>query len=124
MAKNVYRTAMGQLIDMDNLRLMNERQPAVGNMNVNARGDEIAPDGSIVNPRNKKMKEHYTQPTVKYNPNKRYKDPKPDPIVKDSEITAESAITFEDEVEKFEPTIQKPVVQQQIKPIVKNIKEK
>ena len=71
MAKSVYKTAMGQLIDMDKLRLVNERQPAVGNMSVNARGDEIAPDGSIITPRNQKMREHYTEPVVKYNPNKK-----------------------------------------------------
>lgn len=71
MSKGIYKTAMGQLIDMDSLRLMNERQPAIGNMNVNARGDDILPDGTIIKPRNQKMREHYTEPVVKYNPNKR-----------------------------------------------------
>ena len=71
MANNVYKTAMGQLIDMDKLRLMNEKQTAVGNMNVNARGDEILPDGTIIKPRNQKMREHYTEPVVQYNPNKK-----------------------------------------------------
>lgn len=71
MSKGIYKTAMGQVIDMDKLRLMNEHQPAVGNMNVNARGDEIATDGSIIKPRKDKMREHYTEPQVKYNPNKR-----------------------------------------------------
>ena len=71
MSRGMYKTAMGQVIDMDRLRLMNERQPAVGNMNVNARGDDIAPDGSIVKPRNQKTREQYTEPQVKYNPNKK-----------------------------------------------------
>ena len=56
---NIYKTANGQVVNMDNLRLVNEREPAIGNMNVNARGDEIAPDGSIIMPKNEIMKQHY-----------------------------------------------------------------
>lgn len=41
----------GKQIDFDNLRLANELTPAVGNMRVNARGDEIAPNGTIVRTR-------------------------------------------------------------------------
>lgn len=74
MGKNVYRTAQGHAVDMDSMRLVNEGTVAVGNMPVNARGDQIAPDGSIIKTRNEIMKEHYNrniQPMVKYNPNKR-----------------------------------------------------
>lgn len=74
MAKNVYRTAAGQHVNVDTMRLVNEGVVAVGNMSVNARGDQVAPDGSIIKTRNEVMKEHYNrniQPLVKYNPNKR-----------------------------------------------------
>jgi len=74
MAKNVYRTAAGQQVNVDTMRLVNEGVVAVGNMSVNARGDQVAPDGSIIKTRNEVMKEHYNrniQPVVKYNPNKR-----------------------------------------------------
>jgi len=73
MGKNVYKTAQGYAVDMDSMRLVNEGVVAVGNTPVNARGDEIAPDGTIIKTRNEIMKEHYKniQPIVKYNPNKR-----------------------------------------------------
>ena len=66
-----YRSALGKPVDMAQLAAKNENVRAVGNMSVNARGDEIAPDGSIVKSRNQKMREHYTEPVVKYNPNKK-----------------------------------------------------
>ena len=59
MAKNVYRTAQGQLVDIDNLKLVNEGVVAVGNMNVNARGDRINSDGTIIETRNQVMKKRY-----------------------------------------------------------------
>lgn len=55
----IYRSAQGQLINLDALVLMNERAQAVGNMQVNANGDDIGPDGSIVKTREQKMKEYY-----------------------------------------------------------------
>jgi len=57
MAKNLYRTAQGQLIDVDHLRLANERTKAVGNMQVNARGDQIASDGTILKTKQEQLKE-------------------------------------------------------------------
>ena len=38
---NVYRTARGLQIDIDQLRLANETAVAVGNHRVNARGDRL-----------------------------------------------------------------------------------
>lgn len=108
MSKGVYRTAMGQLIDMDKLRLMNERQPAVGNMSVNARGDDINPDGSIAKSRNQKMREHYTEPVVKYNPNKRPKAPAPkvENEVKEDVVIEEENILTNTELPKTTKSIQ------------------
>jgi hypothetical protein len=57
--KKVYRTALGKVIDMDNLRLANEETIAVGNMKVNARGDELGPGGSVARSRNQVMDEYY-----------------------------------------------------------------
>jgi len=55
----VYKTAMGKLIDMDQLRLMNEETIAVGNMKVNARGDELGLGGEIIRTRNQVMTDYY-----------------------------------------------------------------
>jgi len=53
-----YRTSSGQNVDFGALLLNNETVPAIGNMNVNARGDEIAPDGSITKSREDIMREY------------------------------------------------------------------
>lgn len=50
MATN-HKTSRGTVIDMDRLRLQNETTIAVGNMKVNARGDQLGPGGKIVKTR-------------------------------------------------------------------------
>lgn len=64
MAKRLHRTARGGSIDMDALRLANEKVIAVGNMKVNARGDELGPGGKIVKGKSKVMKDHYKKPAA------------------------------------------------------------
>lgn len=54
-----YKTARGRVIDMDQLRLSNEDSIAVGNMKVNARGDELGPGGEVVRTRNEIMNDYY-----------------------------------------------------------------
>lgn len=54
-----YRTAQGKAVDLDGLILVNEKTIAVGNMGVNARGDELGPGGTIVNTRNQIMDDYY-----------------------------------------------------------------
>lgn len=46
--QSVYRTAKGAQLDMLKLINQNEMTIAVGNMNVNARGDKIGPGGQII----------------------------------------------------------------------------
>ena len=45
--KRMYRTMQGRMIDIEKLRGSNEDVRAVGNMNVNARGDILGPGGSM-----------------------------------------------------------------------------
>lgn len=54
-----YRTMQGRTIDMDKLRSTNELTPAVGNMKVNARGDEIGPGGKILRTREQVVSSYY-----------------------------------------------------------------
>ena len=56
---NKYKTAHGKTIDIDNLRLVNEKTIAVGNMKVNARGDQLGRGGEIVQTRNQTMTQQY-----------------------------------------------------------------
>ncbi|CAB4130223.1 hypothetical protein UFOVP116_331 [uncultured Caudovirales phage] len=58
-----YRTASGQVIDMEALRLKNESVIAIGNMRVNARGDELGPGGEVVKDRNQRIAEQYSSST-------------------------------------------------------------
>ena len=46
-----HKSARGVAVDMDRLRLANETAIAVGNMKVNARGDQLGPGGKIVKTR-------------------------------------------------------------------------
>lgn len=54
-----YRTMMGKEIDMDKLIAQNELMPAIGNMKVNARGDELGPGGKIIRKREEVMAQYY-----------------------------------------------------------------
>jgi len=62
--RKIYRTMQGKEIDFDRLRLSNELTPAIGNMRVNARGDEIRPNGEIVRSRDE-ITEQITQKEIK-----------------------------------------------------------
>ena len=56
-----YKTMQGKEIDMEKLTLVNELTPAVGNVRVNARGDELGPGGKIVKTREEIMYEYYSR---------------------------------------------------------------
>jgi hypothetical protein len=56
---NVKRTAMGQMIDMDRLRLANESVIAVGNTRSNARGDQLGAGGQVVKTRAQIQQDYY-----------------------------------------------------------------
>lgn len=50
---------MGKSVDIDQILLRNETTIAIGNLKVNARGDELGPGGKIVKTRDQVMKEYY-----------------------------------------------------------------
>jgi hypothetical protein len=55
----LYRTLQGKEVDMEKLSLKNETAPAVGNVRMNARGDELGPGGKIIKTREEMLKEYY-----------------------------------------------------------------
>lgn len=59
MASKFATTSKGKSIDMARLIAKNETVRAVGNMNVNARGDEIDASGRIIKSVNQRMAEKY-----------------------------------------------------------------
>jgi len=72
-----HRTMQGREIDMAKLSAVNELMPAVGNMKVNARGDELGPGGQIIRKREDIVAEYYEG-----NPNAR-------PIIGEPDETAD-----------------------------------
>ena len=63
MTNEVYRSANGKMVDMGALRLQNEKVRAVGNMRVNARGDEINDANEVIRKRNEQISQQYQQQT-------------------------------------------------------------
>ena len=59
MATKVYKSAMGRVVDMGTLMLENEHTRAVGNMNVNARGDLLDSGNRVVETKNRQVAKHY-----------------------------------------------------------------
>jgi len=57
--KKTYKTMQGRIVDLENLATKNELTPAIGNVRVNARGDELGPGGKIVRKREDILAEYY-----------------------------------------------------------------
>ena len=55
MTKRVYKTDQGQLIDIGAIILQNETVRAVGNMNVNARGDLLDANNRVIDQKNQQV---------------------------------------------------------------------
>ena len=56
---NMHRSMQGKMVDMEKLLNQNELMPAIGNVRVNARGDELGPGGQIVKKREDIISEYY-----------------------------------------------------------------
>lgn len=56
-----YTSMRGREIDMEKMSLRFEKTPAVGNMKVNARGDEIGEGGKILRTREQVLADYYAQ---------------------------------------------------------------
>ena len=65
MTKKIYTTAQGKTVDLGAIILQNEHVRAVGNMNVNARGDLLDGSSRVIDQRNQQVArqlERTTQP--------------------------------------------------------------
>ena len=63
MTAKVYKTAQGQTVDIGALILQNETVRAVGNMNVNARGDLLDGNNQIIDQKNRQVQRQYQRQT-------------------------------------------------------------
>lgn len=63
MAKNVYKSAQGKIVDMGKLALKNEQVRAVGNMKVNARGDQVDDNNRVIQSKPEQVQRQYNKQT-------------------------------------------------------------
>ena len=85
----VYRTMQGKEIDLEKLARQNELMPAIGNMKVNARGDELGPGGQITRRREDIVAEYYED-----NPNARArKTAAPAPVTPEPVVEKPQTVT-------------------------------
>jgi hypothetical protein len=61
MTKDIYKSSRGKPVDMGALRLKNEKERAVGNMKVNARGDAVDDKNQSVQSRPQQVHDQYQQ---------------------------------------------------------------
>jgi hypothetical protein len=64
MTGKVYRSAQGKMVDLGALQLQNENVRAVGNMNVNARGDLVDAKNQPITTRNSQVAKQYRNQTT------------------------------------------------------------
>ena len=111
--KRMYRTMQGRMVDIEKLRTANESVQAVGNMNVNARGDVLGAGGQVVTPKETIIKQYYEQPKgmVSDTPtkNKPMSAPKAEPIKT---------------VQKMTPVASKPAPTKTVAPQPKKVETK
>ena len=63
MTRKVYKSAMGKAVDLGSLILQNEGVRAVGNMNVNARGDLLDGSNRVIDQKNRQIQRQYQRTT-------------------------------------------------------------
>jgi len=64
MTSKIYKTAQGKSIDLGTIMLQNEHVRAVGNMNVNARGDIVDSNNKVIETKNRRIQKQNSQQTV------------------------------------------------------------
>lgn len=98
-----YRTSSGKSVDFGALLLANETAPAIGNMNVNARGDEIDPAGNITKSREDIMREYNELNTM---------------VPSDDIIPEGTGITADDEWQDWQPPVAQETEPAPIQPTI------
>lgn len=64
MTSKVYKTAQGKSVDLGTIMLQNEKTRAVGNMNVNARGDRLDSSNKVIETKNRQIQRQNNRTTV------------------------------------------------------------
>jgi hypothetical protein len=100
---SIYKTARGKTVDMSTMATKHEKTRAVGNMNVNARGDVIDPHNKIVRDSTNRINTTYNK-TVTTNtaPNSPSRAPiEADSTIDKSQLTPEELEFEQDDDEEI-----------------------
>jgi hypothetical protein len=89
--KAVYRTMQGKEVDLNRLMNQNELTMAVGNVKVNARGDELGAGGKIVRKREELLRETDVPNQINIRPKK------------EAEVVEKSGVKIKKEVLDMDP---------------------
>ena len=106
--KRMYRTMQGRMVDIEKLRAANEGVQAVGNMNVNARGDVLGAGGKVVTSKAQVMQQYYEKPKGMVDDTPIRSQPTPAPKVE-----------AKPQVKKMTPVASKPAPQKAVAPTPK-----
>ena len=98
----------GRMVDIEKLRAANEGVQAVGNMNVNARGDVLGAGGKVVTSKAQVMKQYYEKPKGMADDTLTRSQPTPAPKVQ-----------AKPQVQKMTPVASKPAPQKAVAPAPK-----
>lgn len=90
---DMHRSALGRSVDMAALRAKNERTRAVGNMNVNARGDVIDSNNEVINDNNKRVNEYYMKSAMNRGVKPTGINTAPSPLKPDVAVIQETPLT-------------------------------
>lgn len=120
MTSKVYRTAQGKTVDLGTIMLKNEHVRAVGNMNVNARGDKLDSNNRVIETKPQQIQRQLSRtsnistepPQTSSVKAKRAKQA--DPVVKEPEapVVEEEIVINETVVE--EPLVEEPAVEETV----------
>ena len=64
MTSKIYKTAQGKTVDLGTIMLQNEHVRAVGNMNVNARGDRLDGNNQVIETKNRQIQKQNNRTTT------------------------------------------------------------
>jgi hypothetical protein len=98
MSKKIHTTALGKPFDMSAFRAKNEKVRAVGNMNVNARGDILDSNNNVIENRNSIVNRMYEK-TMQQGPKSKKPEAPPKPAkIQQDEVSQRELEDIDDDV--------------------------
>jgi len=111
MTRKIYRTAQGKQIDLGALLLKNEHVRAVGNMNVNARGDLLDSQNKPIDTRNNQLAKQYKKQVTNVQADAVYSS-------KQTQADQDAKLDIPVPPEDFEDNIDKSAINSAVEPAV------